>query len=72
MQLRKTKLYKNLDHYMACAIVEGFCEGEGASEKERLIAWQYIADTGLWKKLQGFYGRNVHALLEANLITIKN
>lgn len=33
--------------YMACAIAEGFCEGEGASEEEQIEAWQYLIDTGL-------------------------
>ena len=65
---RKTKLYKTMTSYKACAIAEGFCEGEGASEKEQLTAWQYIWDTGLWKGLQGFYGRQVHYLIECGAI----
>jgi len=66
--LRNTKLYKKLNNYLACAISEGFNEGEEASEKDQLIAWQYILDKGLWKTLQGWYGRNVHRLIEAGLI----
>lgn len=65
---RNTKLYKSLTPYMACAIAEGFCEGDEASAKEQLIAWQYIADTGLWRHLQGFYGRTIHALLKEEVI----
>ena len=68
MNLRNTKLYKELTPYVACSIAEGFCEGEDASEKEQLIAWQWISDRGLWKQLQGFYGRTIHALIENGAI----
>lgn len=68
MDYRRTKLYKRLDHYTACSIAEGFCEGEGASEQDQLTAWQYIADTVLWKSLQGFYGRTVANLKEQGVI----
>ena len=60
-----------MNSYLACAIAEGFCEGEGASEEEQIEAWQYILDTDLWKNLQGWYGRTVHALLEQGLIKPK-
>jgi len=65
---RKSKFYKILTPYLASAVAEGFCEGEGASEEEQLTAWQYIWDTGLWRSLQGFYGRTVHNLIENELI----
>ena len=68
MKYRNTKLYKELNPYIACSIAEGFCEGEGSSEKEQLIAWQWISDRGLWKQLQGFYGRSVHSLIEQGAI----
>jgi len=68
MQLRKTKMYKSMTSYLACAYAEGFCEGEGATEEEQLIAWQWIADTEIWRNLQGFYGRAVHALKDAGQI----
>jgi hypothetical protein len=66
--LRGTAFYKSLDSYTACAYAEGFCEGEGASMDEQLSAWQYISDKGLWKSLQGFYGRTVHSLLADGVI----
>ena len=69
LNLRSTKLYKGLNSYLACAYAEGFCEGEGASEKDQLVAWQWISDHGTWKHLQGFYGRSVQNLLEARLIS---
>ncbi len=58
-EMRTTDFYKSLDSYKACAYAEGFCEGEGASEEDQLIAWQWIYDTGLWRQLQGSYGRMI-------------
>lgn len=66
--MRNTDTYKKMTPYLACAFAEGFCEGEDADPESQLIAWQYIKDTGIWKNLQGFYGRTVHALLEAGEI----
>lgn len=37
---------RKLTSYLACAICEGFCEGEGASQEEQIEAWQYLIDTG--------------------------
>lgn len=67
-QYRKTKLYKSLTSYTACELAEGFGEGEGATEEEQLTAWQYIWDKGIWKSLQGWYGRTVHSLVESGAI----
>lgn len=68
--MRETEFYKNLNDYTACAYAEGFGEGENATEEEQLIAWQYIWDTRLWSKLQGWYGRTVHALAEVGWIDV--
>ncbi len=38
---------REMTPYLATAIVEGFCEGEGASEEEQIEAWQYLIDTGM-------------------------
>lgn len=65
---RKTKFYKELDSYTACAYAEGFCEGEDADEKEILTAWQWLHDTGLAYSLQGFFGRACRDLIESNMI----
>lgn len=54
--------------YDACAVVEGF-DGEDHTEEEVLAAWQYLVDTGMAWKLQGFYGRTAAALIEAGLIS---
>ncbi len=69
--LRNTKLYKELNTYLACAIAEGFNEGDVATEKEQLIAWQYIEDKELYRGLQGWYGRTVKALIKKELIEPK-
>lgn len=50
--------------YLATAYAEGFCEGEDATEKEQIEAWQYLIDTGLCWKLQGFFGRTASALID--------
>lgn len=56
-----------MDTYTACSIVEGFCEGEGATEAEQLEAWQSLIDSGACWHLQGWYGRNAQALIEAGI-----
>lgn len=68
MEHRKTKLYKEMTSYLAAAYAEGFCEGEGASEEEQLVAWQYIWDKGTWRGLQGWFGRTAHSLVEQGVI----
>jgi len=67
-QYRKTKFYKQMDSYKACAYAEGFCEGEGATEDQQLTAWQYIWDNKLYLQLQGWYGRTLKSLLEQKVI----
>jgi len=57
-----------LDSYTACAIVEGF-DGETHSEEEQIEVWQYLVDTGLAWKLQGFYGRTAHDLINAGILS---
>ena len=54
--------------YLACSIAEGFCGGEGATEEQQIEAWQYLHDTGLAYKLQGFFGRNAQYLIEEGII----
>lgn len=68
MNYRKTKLYKELTGYLATAIAEGFCEGEGASEKDQLIAWQWLHDKKIAYSLQGWFGRTAQNLIDNGYI----
>ena len=54
--------------YLACARAEGFCEGEGATEEQQIEAWQYLHDTGLAYRLQGWYGRMARDLINEGII----
>lgn len=54
-----------MDNYTAVGLAEGFIEG---TEEEVISAWQHIYDKGLWKGLQGFFGRTVYQLLEEGII----
>lgn len=58
-----------IDSYLACATVEGFCEGEDASAKDILNAWSYLIGTGECWSLQGWYGRNAEAIISSGYIS---
>jgi hypothetical protein len=55
-----------LDSYTAVGLCEGFIEAE--SEEQVIAAWQYLHDTGMAYTLQGWFGRQAAALLEAGVI----
>jgi len=55
--------------YLACAYAEGFCEGENATDEERIDAFQYLIDTGKVWHLQGWYGRTATSLIESGYCT---
>lgn len=69
--IKQTDFYKNMTHFHACECAEGFGSGENASRDEQIAAWQYIYDTGMWKALQGFYGRTLRAMIDQGLINTK-
>lgn len=54
-----------MDTYTAVMIAEGAQEPE--SEEEVIDAWQHLINTGLAWKLQGFFGRTAHRLIEAGI-----
>lgn len=56
-----------IDSFNAVGIAEGFIEAE--SEEQVLEAWQFLVDSGLAWKLQGWFGRTANALLEQGLIS---
>src|SRR3954471_10009659 len=68
MNYRSTKFYKKLNSYLAAAYAEGFCEGEDATEREQLTAWQWLVDTGQAWRLQGWLGRTATYLIDQGLI----
>jgi len=55
-----------IDAYTAVGIAEGFIEAE--SEEQVIAAWQYLHDTGLAYRLQGWFGRTAQRLLDAGVI----
>lgn len=52
MNIRNSKIYKEMTSYIACSIAEGFC-GDEPTIKELNAAWQWLVDTGTCWKLQG-------------------
>lgn len=57
---------KSIDDYTAIGKAEGFIECEDGSEE--VAAWQHVYDKGLYKSLQGFFGRSVANLIENGVI----
>ena len=59
----------SLTPYLATAIAEGFCEGEGASKDDQLKAWAYLIRTGQCWSLQGWFGRTATAIIQEGMIS---
>jgi hypothetical protein len=55
-----------MDSYNAIGIAEGFVEAD--SEEQVLEAWQYLVDTGMAWKLQGWFGRTAQQLINQGYI----
>jgi len=64
---RESEFYKKMDFYTACSTVEGY-SGNEPTQIEIGTAWQWLLDTGLGWKMQGFYGRTMTNLLENGLL----
>lgn len=54
-----------MDTFTATMIAEGAEQAE--SEEQLIEAWQTLIDTGLCWQLQGFFGRQARALIEAGV-----
>lgn len=54
-----------MDDFTATMIAEGVEEADEETQRE---AWQHLHDTGLAYRLQGWFGRQVHALIAAGEI----
>ena len=55
-----------MDSYTAAMIAEGVMEPKDADQY--VEAWQYLVDTGLAWKLQGWFGRTARDMIDNGLI----
>jgi len=55
-----------MEDFRAVGIAEGFIETN--NEQEVIEAWQYLVNSGLAWKLQGWFGRTAEQLIESGLI----
>ena len=55
-----------MDSYTATGLAEGFVETD--DENKIIEAWQYLVDTGLAWRLQGWFGRRATELIKAGII----
>jgi|TARA_R110002012_G_scaffold144818_3_gene303103 hypothetical protein len=73
VELDYYKRYKllNLNKELVMEVHEAVGKAEGYipcdSVKEEIEAWQYLIDTGMAWKLQGWFGRQAHFLIEMNI-----
>lgn len=54
-----------MDDFTATGLAEGFIDG---TEDEVVSAWQYLVDTGLAYRLQGWFGRQATDLIDQGVI----
>ena len=59
-----------MNDYEAVGLAEGFIEAE--SQEQVIEAWQYLHDTGLAYKLQGWFGRTATELIAAEICKPRN
>lgn len=59
-----------MDSFTATGIAEGFIEAD--SEDQVIEAWQTLINTGLAWRLQGWFGRTAHRLIEDGICTPAN
>jgi len=58
---------RTMSTYEACSIAEGFDGGENATEQQKIVAWQFLIDTGAVNTLQGWFGRTAASLIEQGI-----
>ena len=54
-----------MNAYLAVGIAEGFEEAE--SQEQYVEAWQYLIDTGMAWRLQGWFGRAARELIDRGI-----
>lgn len=55
-----------MDNYTAVMIAEGVEEAE--NEEQYIAAWQYLHDTRLAYRLQGWFGRTAESMISQGVI----
>lgn len=60
----------SINSYNAVGIAEGFIEAD--SEEQVIEAWQYLIDSGLAWKLQGWFGRTANQLIDEGYCSVPN
>lgn len=55
-----------MDNTKAIMIAEGL--EDPVNEREFIAAWQHIYDTGLYMRLQGWYGRRIKAMIDMDIL----
>ena len=43
---------------------------EGSEDGDEIEAWQQLANSGMWRSLQGFYQRGMQEMVEQGLVTL--
>ena len=56
----------SLSPYDAVGLAEGFVDPDGPEQV--MEAWQMLVDTGMAWQLQGWFGRQANAMIEAGVI----
>ena len=56
-----------MNTYTAVGIAEGFIDAD--DEHQVIEAWQFLIDTGMAWQLQGWFGRQAQAMIDAGLCT---
>lgn len=65
MSIRDNPTYLNMTPLKMVEIIEN---PDDTSEEQDLCAWQWVYDTGIWKHMQGSYGRGLEYMLSLGVL----